>query len=67
MRRRYGQSMHPCGQVPFSGMLHVGPKLTGPGTSQQSIPAPQHIEPQQKSNVGHAPVHGGVPHCPWSQ
>jgi hypothetical protein len=46
----------------------VGPVTTGPGTSQHSVPAPQHCEPQQNSLTGQAtPLQGGVPHLPLSQ
>jgi hypothetical protein len=60
---------HPMGHVPFSGVVHFGPRDgPGPGTSQQSWLGTQQELPQ------HAPVvpqpdmvQGGVPHFPAAQ
>jgi hypothetical protein len=42
--------------------------MTGPSTSQQSIPGMQHSVPQQNSDPAQAlPVHGGVPQVPRLQ
>jgi hypothetical protein len=61
---------HPMGQVPFTGVTHLGPMPgPGPGTSQHSVPVMQHEPPQQRPVVAHicGLAHGGVPHFPKLQ
>src|SRR5262249_49463488 len=64
------QPVQPFSQVPVigSGSWHLGPLLTGPGTSQQIWPASQHVVPQQNCiGVQATPLQGGIPHVPMSQ
>ncbi len=57
------------GQVPLSGAVHFGGPETGPGTSQQSSPAPQQLELQQICPLPQLVpgVQGGVPQVPLLQ
>jgi hypothetical protein len=61
--------MQPGLQVPIElGAWHFGPVFTGPGTSQQISPTPQHSKPQQSDADPQVVVlQGGVPHVPMSQ
>jgi hypothetical protein len=55
--------------VPSTGAVHCGSTVTTPeGTSQQSMPCPQHFVPQQNSaDEQFPPLHGGSPHVPLLQ